>query len=329
MNIGAQLETHPANPATNLLPAGMTESSLVQAIRSSGYPLQTQVAQLLSNTMRVQHEWSYLDQQSGALRALDLVASKALWDEHKIHAVRSHLYPSLTLLVECKRSELPYVFFETHSPDFYPFRLPLVTGLPHDHITLHFEGRDLSTLTTPLSLAMSMFAHPFMTSSMPRSFSFARVHRAGSRIELSGEDVYNGVVLPIVKATAYVSKLHEPSGDALYFYPELVLPVCVIDAPMVVQSPDGTATMQPWVRVFRNETFEEATRINEHDWYMIDFVHSDYLAEYVSMADAFATEYCGRMLAHEPELLSGSGHVSTTIDDLPGDDIHSSLRPTH
>jgi hypothetical protein len=72
----------------------------------SGYHLQTVVARQLSGSGVVTEEWSYRDRISGEPRPLDVFAHRRL----KAGSVKCDI--SLNLLIECKKSDLPYIFFE-------------------------------------------------------------------------------------------------------------------------------------------------------------------------------------------------------------------------
>ena len=97
------------NPSGNALRAGVTEEQLSAAIEKSGYPLQTVVAESLRPYCeRLSEEWSYVDRDSGLLRAIDVRADRTYEQDD---ADDPHLRATLTLLVECKQSDMPYVFF--------------------------------------------------------------------------------------------------------------------------------------------------------------------------------------------------------------------------
>ena len=95
------------NPVTNRLGSGVTEEKLDVAIVKSGYPLQTKVALQLKKEFHVQEEWSFIDNKTKDIRTIDLLAEKELYNRKEHPRVR----PTLDLIIECKQSELPFVFF--------------------------------------------------------------------------------------------------------------------------------------------------------------------------------------------------------------------------
>src|SRR6266702_177007 len=125
-----EMRRHNDNPADNTLRAGIEPATLADAVRRSGYPLQTRVSgQLRRHFRTVIEEWSYLDRDTEDLRALDIWAYRPFLN---VGEGTTALRTGLVLLVECKQSELPYVFFRSSAPlAQYPF--PTLAGLRKDY----------------------------------------------------------------------------------------------------------------------------------------------------------------------------------------------------
>ena len=104
-----------SNPPTNIIPEWVNHPTLIDAIEKSGYPLQGVVAEKLKAAgFDISEEWGFLDKETNAHRSLDLIAWRKLADD------KDPIDPRLELLIECKRSVHPYVFFRkvsdhTHS----------------------------------------------------------------------------------------------------------------------------------------------------------------------------------------------------------------------
>ena len=63
-----------SNPAANILPTSANESALVQALESSGYPLQGVVAEKLQVAgFRVVEEWGFIDADTKEHRSIDIL----------------------------------------------------------------------------------------------------------------------------------------------------------------------------------------------------------------------------------------------------------------
>ena len=121
------------NPIGNCLPEGISENQLQEAITSSGYPLQVDISDLLNPCFSVHPEWSYVDNDSGIMRSMDLLAERCL-DETNDSDIR--IRPKLDLLIECKKTNLPYVFFLSEF-GLASHHFPLLVGLVSDVIAIH------------------------------------------------------------------------------------------------------------------------------------------------------------------------------------------------
>ena len=235
------------NPAANQLGAGVTEDQVRGAVERSGYPLQTIVAEILKSKFHVQQEWCYVDRDSKELRAIDLHARRMLhdWGTGPQPRVRPHL----DLLVECKQSQLPYVFFLS---DGKPASLdsPEIVGLRHLNIEIATDD-DLSTHSWSLISALDLNMDDFQKMP-PYSSTFSKCVRKGAEIELSGTEAYTGLVLPLIKALHHFRVAKHPVQTAWYFDAHMVITLAVLDAPMVAVSFENqttTLTLTPWVRV--------------------------------------------------------------------------------
>ena len=192
----------PDNPPSNHLGPGLSEIDVSNAVERSGYPLQTVVADLLRESgYDVQEEWSYLDRDTKELRTIDIFAEKLLFDlEEEVPKVR----PTLNLLIECKRSVMPYVFFlSVAKPVLSDF--PLIAGLPKPEIMISTDD-DASIWVRPVLHALGLESHPFFEQRHPffqypeYCTTFSKCVRRGSDIELSGSESFHGLVLPILKS---------------------------------------------------------------------------------------------------------------------------------
>jgi hypothetical protein len=225
----------PNNPGTNGIGAGVTDQQIIEAIEKSGYPLQTAVGDILRSRFGVQDEWSYVDRDTKELRTIDLHAGLTMHGWSPQPRVR----PQLHLLVECKQSQLPYVFFEGQRP---PLMLdhPKVYGLRVPTIEFTSDD-DASTWTNSVIHSLDLQEDSFQTKPV-FSVTFSKCVRKGSDLDLSGADAYNGVVLPLIKAMEHFGKAEAPPMTAWYFDAHLTIALGVLDAPMVLTSVSGGQT---------------------------------------------------------------------------------------
>ena len=129
------------------------------AVRASGYPFQRVVAEQLLGVFQVTEEWGYVDRERNERRALDVFAFKRLRET-------TRLWVDLALLVECKRSDLPFVFFAAAAPRV-PREFPVVAGLRGNAPELHVTS--VGSTSTPASRFLGLHDFPFVSGARPRA----------------------------------------------------------------------------------------------------------------------------------------------------------------
>ena len=297
------------NPQTNKLGPGVTAKALSDAITQSGYPLQLVVANLLRPDFRIQEEWSFFDKDINDTRAIDILAEKWFWD---IDKEQPHVRPALNLLIECKLSTLPYVFFVSSGKPWIP-NFPVLVGLRSRDITVSSDD-DPSTWTMPVLHALELDSHPFISNEPEYCASFAKCERSGSSLRLSGEDVYRNIVLPISKAVHHFEVAETPVSTALWFDCHLTLGIALVDAPMVgvsIHKQSHKLESLPWVRLMRHETGEIPDWSHSSNMFAIDVIHKDYFVSYLKEhLLPFAAEFSKMVLKHQNILVSGKAFVS-------------------
>lgn len=266
------------NPEGNALKAGVTIENLKKAIEKSGYPLQTTVYELLKSEFFIQQEWGFRDRLTGDMRAIDLLAMR---DLGHLPSEESRVRPTLSILIECKQSEMPFVFFSPSSGTG-KHALPRVCGLQRDDVVIKTDD-DRSSWTFPVMYALQLTEEDFFTT---RGFSImSKCARKGTDLELSGMDAYNGIVIPLLSAAAHFTQASKPSEIAHWFDAYLVCAVAVVDAPMVtaVSGPRGIELeMSPWCRLFRHEPDQPGAFMGHTGVVSaIDVVHKDFFREYL------------------------------------------------
>jgi hypothetical protein len=264
------------NPRGNALPPGVSEADISRTIEMSGYPVQGRVAALLKGAFYVTEEWGYTDRETESHRSLDIFAHRKVGDGC-----------SIDLLVECKRADLPYVFFRSVVERQYP-GVPAIAGIPGDGITLLYNRKGYSTsVVVPPAAILFGDAEPHNTAA-----SLSAMHRKGSGFELSGSVPFNKTVLPLANAVDYcMATFGSASRDVPL--PRLLLPIAVIDGPLIrVEHPNSLndPLLQPWIRVVRQESHG---RHPKRRFYEVDFVHIEFMEQFITeyvlpMANTFA-----------------------------------------
>src|SRR5262249_6994160 len=235
---------------------------------------------------QIHEEWCYIDDETHKLRTIDIVAEKMLSDPGSIKRIR----PSVVLHIECKRSELPYIFFEAIAPEA-PRDFPFLAGLRnYDLVTKLDEG---GSLTRPISSFLGMHRESFVAECPEACTIFSKLNRKGKKLEdpaiaedfeMSGSQAYVSLMLPLIKSIHHYRVAMEPPTTANYFDLAIVLAIAVLDAPMLTLSvKDKKAELRelPWVRISRRGYVEAKWHGDRQRMYAVDAVHKDFFAEYI------------------------------------------------
>jgi hypothetical protein len=292
------------NTPENVLGAGLTEEQLLNAVKQSGYPLQTQVAnELRKREFVVSPEWSFIDRDTNELRAIDIRASLALWDYDKDPRVRPHL----ELVIECKQSLLPFVFFTGEEMQFRA-SLPFLAGLLKDKIEVYTDDSG-SAWIFPIGYALGFSEQPFYKLP-PVGYTFSKAVRNGNKVSLSGQEPYQQLILPLVKAASFLAEKEAPPETYLWFDAYLTVLIAVVDAPMSCAQGEQIK-MTPWVRVLRHENVPSEASDEASDagrLWVIDVVHKSFFPKYLDEHLLPFGRHCGdAVLRHEREVAEGVG----------------------
>jgi hypothetical protein len=304
----------------NQLSSGVTKEMVEAAVAASGFPLQTRVAKTMRSAFplqtdwlfHVQEEWSYIDEESDILRALDLRVESDLYPLSEVND--RPVRPGVSILIECKQSELPFVFFATESWSGLPM-FPLYGGLRRQNIHVITDD-DLSTWNLRVPEALGLREDPFVRSAPRYGTSLIRCSwKKGGALELSGPDAYQGIVLPLLKAARYLKRSMRTKGQPFYHDLHAIIPLAVIDGPMMIAT-EASADQQelefvPWVRLIRHEPQRSARFPHPVDLVLaLDVVSYDFLAEYVQKhLVPFAMTFGDRAKKHAEVLSSGQGYI--------------------
>jgi len=305
------MDEHPDNPTENKLSTAVNEPDILAAVQRSGFPLQMIITGYLADACKdmsfsIQEEWGYIDRDVDQTRTIDINAEIFLYDPTRNG---QRIRPSLNLLIECKQSDLPYLFFLSSNKHWLPY-FPMFCGLFGDAVKIKEESDDsllgkISTpVTVPITYGLGIDEHPFLTSPPAWCLTFSKCARKGKNLELTGSDPYLNLVLPLLKAAKHFHKVEKPPKTARYFDCHLILSIGILDAPMigVHVSPAGSnLILLPWVRVIRHQSKEKNYWDNIA---AIDVVHKDFFATYFeNHAIPFANEFSQRALENQRILI--------------------------
>jgi hypothetical protein len=324
------VENSSNNLQDNKFGFGVTEGDILRAVNKSGFPFQSIVANVIKKYFgnhelsSIQEEWSYIDKDTTEIRTIDIFAEIGLWDYQK---QQPRVRPTVNLLVECKKSDLPYVFFLSSEKQWIP-HFPIFAGLSKDEVEVITDD-DASSWKIRLNEALGLNAHPFIE--QPKyCTSFSKCIRNGKELDLSNPEPYQKLVLPILKAMHHFKRSESPVQTAFYFDCHMIIGIGVIDAPMVgVKTSDQQCEtiLLPWVRVIRHEPEENVGSSQWSKIYAIDIVQKNYFSKYLDeYLLPFADDFSIKVIKHQKELLSGQGFISKMNVDWVSN-IEQRLRP--
>jgi hypothetical protein len=308
---------------------GFTPELLREAIEASGYPLQGRVVNILPPAWSTHEEWGFRDRNSGVLRALDVHAERWLWLPPSTDLSKAHLRarPSAALLIECKQSTAPYVFFSSQSRP-YPGEYPEIVGLRQAEITLSTDGTRNRYLL-PVMTALGLSDHEFILSP-PSAMAFAKALRKGTSAELTGSDPFVSFVEPLISAAHHHRTVRIPSESAMYVDPTLTLLLGVIDGPMVLSSLDKDGEIQveetQWVRVVRNEPHDEPSPWRLSKSIAIEFVHIDFFEEFLGAHLEPLLDEFGDRVAQQHEVVYAAEGFAEGLGTSDHRDVFEHLR---
>lgn len=279
------------NPIDNTIPPGMSEEGLQDALTRSGYPLQGLVSERLLPDWRVLEEWGYIDPSSEQHRSLDIFAylDRAKTEgSSRIGAV---------LLIECKRSIHPYVFFRS-IPENFPYRFPSIAGV-RGMLRVENQAGNRSQ-DVPACEILGLQDHGFVRSGPPRCATFTRATASGKKVTISGTEPFHSVVLPLARARDHYLSLRKPPRDPNRLFPDVVLTIAVFDAPMMLVDDPARPrdpVFVPWVRIVRREADPSASkhRGGWYRFYTVDVVHIAFFPKYLKEhVEPFIEEFQSR-----------------------------------
>lgn len=292
------------NPDRNALNAGLSIEKIQAAIAKSGYPLQTHVANTLRSLgFSVSPEWSFIDRDTNEYRSMDMRAQYSFPNV----PLKTRARPALDLLIECKQSEMPFVFFTGEAMPWNAI-LPFIVGQKSDTFRVH-TGNFGNTWSLDLHKALSLRRHEFYTTP-PVAYTFSKCQRKGSDIILSGEEAYNGLIMPLVKSLHYLKVAERPPTTASYFDIHYANALAILDAPMIAFDNDD-AQMVPWVRILRHEAGSAELGKNDRGKnIVIDVIHRDFVEIYTTnhLLPA-AHDFARKVLDHDTEVAECVGYV--------------------
>jgi hypothetical protein len=228
---------------------------------------------------------------------------------------RSGVLADLAVLIECKRSAHPFVFFKNVSERPVP-GFPKVAGLKRGIVEIHESSSGRYSEMRGAEV-LGLTDVDYVIQGPARCSAFSRATLSGKKVELSGAELFNGLILPLVKAFDHATATFAPSGGGGQLAVRLILAIGVLDAPMIlVESPHRASApvLTPWVRVLRQESIEDPKSLSRFRYYAIDLVHIEYFDTFLREKLLPLAKVFGSRVAKMGEILQHGG----IVDSLDG-----------
>ncbi|MCX4434495.1 hypothetical protein [Streptomyces mirabilis] len=315
------------------LRAGLTGKDLYDVISRSGYPFQATVADTLRSAIAehskgalIQEEWGYVDTESGQTRAVDILAEVPLGSRKERNPLLG-ARPTLSLILECKQSDLPYVFFMRNNPPASVIDFLQIAGTESARMRVfsaNEEGAPGFSYYMTLHDVFGAWEFPFFEAPAPWAISLSKAVRK-PKADLTGEEAYRSITLPLMKAADHLKAITKKSGGHRHVL-RVIVCAAVVRAPMIgVHLHEGQPNLIafPWFRVSHLEPAKgqsgEMGPTGTVKYF--DVVHEDHLNDYINVLMKSLNPLADRMDGHAQEILSGVGLCG------PGDNTWEDLKP--
>jgi hypothetical protein len=326
-------------PPYGALSEGITGPALLEAIKKSGYPFQAEVVDVLSSELSrqdikatLQEEWPYVDSDGNTPRSLDIYAQMSVPTEEvregKNGTTRGRIRVAIDLLVECKQSSYPFVFFLRNGPFIPKARHPEIVGLPHEKLRIFSPSDSLNDFSfmMPIHDVLGSFDLSFCSVPTPFAVSFAKAMRKGSRLELTGEETYRSITLPLMKAADHLKLQYKPNpktshtGRPRHYSMHFVVCVAVVRAPMIgtfLSNGKNHLISLPWVRSARMDPADPDHWPESNRTRYFDVVHIDYFSSYLQHIVRDLTELARRAKKIDGPMADGYGFEVASKTEAP------------
>ncbi|MBA9004479.1 hypothetical protein [Thermomonospora cellulosilytica] len=308
-------------PPHGKLEEGITEDLLFDAIRKSGYPFQAEVSNKIASELNkmslsfnIQEEWVYVDGDSNSPRSLDIFAEIALPsgedDLNEKGSRPTRIRPFINLLIECKQSSLPYVFFLRDSATTSKVRYPEMVGLPHKNLRIFGAPEEYSegfSFCMPIHDLLGSYELISCNIPAPFAVSFAKAVRKGAKLELTGEETYRSITLPPMKAADYLKGQYSLNPKHKFFSLRFLVCIAVVRAPMIgtyLHEGRSILVSMPWVRTGRMGPAAPEDNFGANTLRYFDIVH-DYLSTYLDVILKDLRELARRAVSISDPLADG------------------------
>ena len=239
-------------------------------IQKSGFPLEIEVTSILTKDGWgvVVHDY-YIDEEESKPREMDVSAYKR-FEASKDKRTSNYDVLRVSLVVECKKSDKPWVFYMTKKGGEFDFPTHLVKVLGKPSIS---HNRSFSEMWMKRT-------HYFLPALQEKAvIPYEPFKRPNDR-----QQVFEST-MQVVKATAYHMKENRKLVEwelknALY----LIYPIIVFDGNLFKYTSDEELRTSEYLQYLTNFRFADRDMANlVGDRFLIDVLRKDYLPTYLKM----------------------------------------------
>lgn len=276
-----------------------TNDQILGALEGSGFLFEQEVATTLeSYGFHVETSWPYLDPDTKKSREIDLRAIKNyLQDEN------NKLQVFVELLVECKDSRSPLVFFERRKN-----KRELEASSPKEYIFPKKTYRQIlsenSYREVPAFVHLDLAPTHYYFQDSNKATQFTKIVRKGSNWVANHDGIYDSLFLPMAKVLETriksIPKTHRPGEWCTVW---LYFPVVVIRDHLISLS--GNSENHELIPKGRISFVRNLDSDSLQGSYLVDFVTSEYLERYLDKDVGVFAKAVSDLALSSPSLLRG------------------------
>ena len=263
------------------------ENDILAELKKTGYPTEVVSSSILQQQgWGVTHNPSYRDDLEGSNREYDIRAYKS-WKFFPGEEVSKSL--DVFLLIECKKSEKPWVFFTTNESHS---RLRLGSVL-HTTVKWLFTNREKSQTRISDTL-LRQCHHYFQNPRLARTFY--EPFKKHEKSDVTAQTIYSAVISAI-KATIFHVQGEKERRSPTIYYPVIIFSGSLFEA-IVLSQEDIQLLPSKHIQLSFNYIMP-ADPSDDNIWasqktFIVDIVHESYINDFLRIIEeehAFLSEH--------------------------------------
>jgi len=211
----------------------ISKEKILQCIKKSGYPFEQIVASCLEEVKWYPTlNYAFTDFETTVSREIDVLAEKHIWIESLSKQQNQPLVRlNAELLIECKQTKSPLVFFcrPKQISDFFCTpnnEIVQYSGIKSEVVVKPRNERDTYSFTASQFLRFGKLSH--YSKSKEKATQFCKIYWKGKDLRADHAEVYQSFIVPLIKAVAYQKMLRRPKPTWRYFDMYLHYPIMIV-----------------------------------------------------------------------------------------------------